>query len=73
MTNERQILKAIIDYHAKNGTYPTIGGVAVKLKQRASAVASVVLKSRRIDYTVPVLGEKSWRDDACNWTLEPIQ
>lgn len=58
MTNEREILKAIIDYHAKTGAYPTIGGVAVKLRQKARAVATVVVKSRRIDYTVPALGEK---------------
>lgn len=72
MTNERLILKTIISFHAKNGAYPTIGAVAAMLKQKANAVASVVLKSQRIDYTVPVLGEKSWRDDACNWTVEPI-
>lgn len=72
MTNERLILRTIISFHAQNGAYPTIGDVAAALKQGANAVAKVVLRSQRIDYTVPARGEKSWRDDACNWTVEPV-
>lgn len=72
MTIERRILQILIAHHGQHRTYPTIARIAAILDRSSAEVADIVLTSKRFDYTVPVRGTKSWRDDASNWTVEPV-
>lgn len=80
MDIERRILQFVVTYQSRHGTYPTIAKIAARLSFRkakdkrveARDVADIILGSNVLDYTVPVRGEKSKRDDVCNWTIEPV-
>lgn len=77
---EYRTLRFVTVFHARRGHFPTIAETCKQLSFRrsvyppitATSVADMVRASEALDYTVPARGESGWRDDVCNWTVEPV-